>query len=147
MNNKKAHGGRRAGAGRKPVDFNLVMKVGQACVELEREEYEAQKHALLNDETNLQEFFDYINGIPVAERKDFIGSDDHIEHSRSVDNEAAVLAQPADIHRNPSRLIRIKNSHGSSTRICREVADAFGLSEVQVKNYLQKYRAFLKGLD
>ena len=147
MNDKKAHGGKREGAGRKPVDFNLVLKVGQAHSELERQEYEAQKYALLNDETNLQEFFDDINSIPVAERKDFIGSDYHMEHSESVNDELKTLGQLPDVHGNSSRLIHITRPYGSVTRIRREVAHAFGLSEMQVKNYLQKYREFLKDLD
>jgi hypothetical protein len=147
MSDKKAHGGKRKGAGRKPVDFNLVLKVGQAYSELERQEYEAQKYALLNDETNLQEFFHEINSIPVAERKGFIGSDYHLEHSASVDDELKTLGQPADVHENSSRLIYITMPYGSMTRIRKEVAEAFGLSEVQVKNYLQKYRAFLEGLN
>ncbi|MEQ3712113.1 hypothetical protein [Lentibacter sp.] len=147
MHNKKAHGGKREGAGRKPVDFNLVLKVGQAYSELERQEYEAQKYALLNDETNLQEFFDDINSIPVAERKDFIGSDYHMEHSESVNDELKTLGQLPDVHANSSRLIHITRPYRSVTRIRREVAHAFGLSEMQVKNYLQKYREFLKDLD
>ena len=147
MHNKKAHGGKREGAGRKPVDFNLILKVGQACSELERQEYEAQKYALLNDETNLQEFFDDINSIPVAERKDFIGSDYHMEHSESVNDELKTLGQLPDVHANSSRLIHITRPYGSVTRIRREVAHAFGLSEMQVKNYLQKYHEFLKDLD
>jgi hypothetical protein len=147
MHNKKAHGGKREGAGRKPVDFNLVLKVGQAYSELERQEYEAQKYALLNDETNLQEFFDDINSIPVAERKDFIGSDYHMEHSESVNDELKTLGQPADVHGHSPRLIHVTRPYGSITRIRREVADTLGLSEMQVKNYLQKYRAFLKDLD
>jgi hypothetical protein len=147
MHNKKAHGGKREGAGRKPVDFNLVLKVGQAYSELERQEYEAQKYALLNDETNLQEFFDDINSIPVAERKDFIGSDYHMEHSESVNDELKTLGQLPDVHANSSRLIHITRPYGSVTLIRREVAHAFGLSEMQVKNYLQKYREFLKDLD
>ena len=147
MNDKKAHGGKRNGAGRTPVDFNLILKVGQACSELERKEYEAQKYALLNDETNLQEFFDDINSIPVAERKDFIGSDYHMEHSESVNDELKTFGQPADVHGNSPRLIHIKRPYCSIIRIRREVADAFGLSEIQVKNYLQKYREFLKNHD
>lgn len=147
MSDKKAHGGKREGAGRQPVDFDLVMKVGQACTKLEQQEYSTQKQALLVEQTNLQEFYDYINAIPLDERREFIGSNDYKEHSKSVSDEVAALGQPADTHGTPSRLLRIKKSHGSITRIRREVADAFGLSEVQVKNYLQKYRAFLKDLD
>ena len=146
MNDKKNHGGKRKGAGRKPVDSDLVMKVGQACIKLEQQEYSNQKQALLIEQTNLQEFYDYINAIPLDERKDFIGSNDYKEHTRSVSDEVAALGQPAGTHGTPSRLLRINKSHGSSIRIRREVAETFGISEVQVKNYLQEYRAFLKNL-
>lgn len=147
MPDKKAHGGKREGAGRKPVEFGLIMKVGQACLKLEQQAYQEQKRSLLEDQTNLQEFFDYINSIPVNERKDFIGSDDHIEHSKLVDEEARSLERPAYIHGNPSRLLHLKKPHGSQKRIRREVAEAFGISENQVKNYLQNYRAFVRQID
>ena len=147
MSNSRNHGGKRAGAGRKPVDLDLVLRVGQAFRELEQQAYSTQKQALLAEQTNLQEFYDYINAIPLDERKDFIFSDDYKEHSRSVSDEVAALGQPADTNVTPSRLLRIKKPHGSSISIRREVAEAFGISEVKVKNYLQKYRAFLKDLE
>jgi L-cysteine desulfidase len=65
MSNKKTHGGRREGSGRKRVDFSLIIKVGQAYMRLEQLEYEAQKRAMLEDKTNLKEFYDYINDIPL----------------------------------------------------------------------------------
>ena len=46
MSNKKTHGGRREGSGRKRVDFSLIIKVGQAYMRLEQLEYEAQKRAM-----------------------------------------------------------------------------------------------------
>jgi hypothetical protein len=144
MSNKKNHGGRREGAGRKRVDFNLIIKVGQAYMKLEQQEYESQKRAVLVDQTNLQEFYRYITGIPLNERKTYIGSDDHIEHSKGIELELTELKQPSDIQGAPSRLLLITKSQGSSTRIRNEVAEAFGLSAVQVKNYLQLYRAFLR---
>ena len=142
MSNKKTHGGRREGSGRKRVDFKLIIRVGQAYMRREQLEYEAQKRALLEDKTNLQEFYNYINDIPLDERKIFIGSDDHIDHSKAIDRELteSKIKRPRD----SGRLIRVTKSHNSSTRIRNEVAEAFGLSAVQVKNYLQKYRAFLR---
>jgi len=142
MSNKKTHGGRREGSGRKRVDFKLIIRVGQAYMRREQLEYEAQKRALLEDKTNLQEFYNYINDIPLDERKIFIGSDDHIDHSKAIDRELteSKIKRPRD----SGRLIRVTKSHNSSTRIRNEVAEAFGLSAVQVKNYLQLYRAFLR---
>ena len=116
-------------------------------MKLEHQEYEAQKRALLENETNLQEFYDYIKSIPLDERRAFIGSKDHLEHSRSIDDELRELKQLSDIQDDPPRLIRITKSLGSSTRIRNEVAVAFGISAVQVKNYLQMYRAFLRDHD
>ena len=142
MSNKKTHGGRREGSGRKRVDFELILGVGQAYMRREQLEYEAQKRALLEDKTNLQEFYNYINDIPMDERKAFVGSADHIDHSKAIDEELteSKIKRPSD----SGRLIRVTKSHNSSTRIRNEVAEAFGLSAVQVKNYLQKYRAFLR---
>jgi isopropylmalate/homocitrate/citramalate synthase len=142
MSNKKTHGGRREGSGRKRVDFSLIIKVGQAYMRLEQLEYEAQKRAMLEDKTNLKEFYDYINDIPLDKRKAFVGSDDHIDHSKAIDRELteSKIKRPSD----SGRLIRVTKSHNSSTRIRNEVAEAFGLSAVQVKNYLQLYRAFLR---
>jgi hypothetical protein len=142
MSNKKTHGGRREGSGRKRVDFKLIIREGQAYMRREQLEYEAQKRALLEDKTNLQEFYNYINDIPLDERKIFIGSDDHIDHSKAIDRELteSKIKRPSD----SGRLIRVTKSHNSSTRIRNEVAEAFGLSAVQVKNYLQLYRAFLR---
>ena len=142
MSNKKTHGGRREGSGRKRVDFELILRVGQAYMRREQLEYEAQKRALLEDKTNLQEFYNYINDIPMDERKAFVGSADHIDHSKAIDRELteSKIKRPSD----SGRLIRVTKSHNSSTRIRNEVAEAFGLSAVQVKNYLQLYRAFLR---
>ena len=67
MNDKKTHGGKRKGAGRKPVDSDLAMKVGQACIKLEQQEYSNQKQALLVEQTNLQEFYDYTAATPKTE--------------------------------------------------------------------------------
>ena len=142
MSNKKTHGGRREGSGRKRVDFKLILRVGQAYIRREQLEYEAQKRALLEDKTNLQEFYNYINDIPMDERKAFVGSADHIDHSKAIDRELteSKIKRPSD----SGRFIRVTKSHNSSTRIRNEVAEAFGLSAVQVKNYLQLYRAFLR---
>ena len=144
MSNKKTHGGRREGSGRKRVDFKLILRVGQAYIRREQLEYEAQKRALLEDKTNLQEFYNYINDIPMDERKAFVGSADHTDHSKAIDEELRSLKQTNNIQGDPSRLMRITKLYGSSTRIRNEVAEAFGLSAVQVKNYLQLYRAFLR---
>ena len=142
MSNKKTHGGRREGSGRKRVDFKLILRVGQAYMRREQLEYEAQKRAVLEDKTNLQDFYNYINDIPMDERKAFVGSADHIDHSKAIDEELteSKIKRPSD----SGRFIRVTKSHNSSTRIRNEVAKAFGLSAVQVKNYLQKYRAFLR---
>ena len=142
MSNKKTHGGRREGSGRKRVDFELILRVGQAYMRREQLEYEAQKRAVLEDKTNLQDFYNYINDIPMDERKAFVGSADHIDHSKAIDEELteSKIKRPSD----SGRLIRVTKSHNSSTRIRNEVAEAFGLSAVQVKNYLQLYRAFLR---
>jgi len=147
MSNNRNHGGKREGAGRKPVDFNLVLSVGQACLEMEQQMLEDRRRSLLEDHTNLQDFFDDVNSIEVDERKAFIGSAYHKEHSKSVDDEAKAIGQPADVDGTPSRLIRITNPRGSITLIRKDVAKAFGISEGQVKSYLQKYRAFLRSLD
>ena len=116
-------------------------------MKLEQQEYESQKRAVLVDQTNLQEFYRYITGIPLNERKTYIGSDDHIEHSKGIELELTELKQPSDIQGAPARLLRIPKSQGSSTRIRNEVAEAFGLTAVQVKNYLQIYRKFLRDND
>ena len=38
MSSSRNHGGKREGAGRKPVDLDLVMKVGRAFRELQKRE-------------------------------------------------------------------------------------------------------------
>jgi hypothetical protein len=139
MSSSRNHGGKREGAGRKPVDLDLVMEVGRAFRELQKREM-ARKWRSSKEKTDIDEYHRWINQIPVSERKAFLHSSDYLEHSISMDAELEAYGQPVNSDGKPSRLVSAARLYGCNEQIRREVAEAFGISEVQVKNYVQKYR-------
>jgi len=140
MSNSRNHGGKRDGAGRKPVDLDLVLKVGKAFRELQKREKTRKWHSSMEEQTNIHEYHRFINEIPVSERKAFLQSSDYVEHSKAMDDELEAYGQPMNSDGKPSRLVRTARLYGCNEKIRKEVAEAFGISEVQVKNYVQKYR-------
>lgn len=139
MSNSRNHGGKREGAGRKPVDLDLVMEVGRAFRELQKRET-PRKWRSSEEKTTIDEYHSWINQIPVSERKAFLHSSRYLEHSESMDAELEAYGQPVNSDGKPSRLVSAARLYGCNEQIRREVAEAFGISEVQVKNYVQKYR-------
>ena len=81
-----------------------------------------------------------IDEIPVNERKAFLQSSDYAEHSKAMDAELKAFGQPMNSDGKPSRLVAAARLYGCNDQIRKEVAENFGISEVQVKNYVQKYR-------
>ena len=78
MNDKKAHGGKRKGAGRKPTwSCDDVIRIGQACEVRFRAvvhaEFEERKNALIsNDVTDLEDLFQNAQSIPVEDRQEWL---------------------------------------------------------------------------
>ena len=150
MSDKKNHGGKRSGAGRKRTAFNLILRVGQACEEMLQQKYAdlnaEKKRKLLEERSNIAEFHEYIQSVPIAERTAFLASDEYADHSNSMDGELTQLGQANDESGKPSRILTIHTPrlYGYNERIYKEVAHKFGLSAVQVKNYWKKYREFLR---
>lgn len=150
MGVKKNHGGKRSGAGRKSIPFNVILEVGQACEAVLQQKYVAlnaeKKRELLEERSNIAAFHEYIQGIPIAERTAFRASDDYADHSNSMDEELAQLGQANNELGKRSRILTIptRRLYGYTVRIYKEVAIKFGLSPVQVKNYWQTYRKFLR---
>ena len=140
MSSSRNHGGKREGAGRKPVDLDLVMKVGRAFRELQKREIARKWRSSVEEKTSIDEYHRWINQIPVRERKAFLHSSRYLEHSESMDAELEAYGQPVNSDGKPSRLVSAARLYGCNEQIRREVAEAFGISEVQVKNYVQKYR-------
>ena len=140
MSSSRNHGGKREGAGRKPVDLDLVMKVGRAFRELQKREIARKWRSSVEEKTSIDEYHRWINQIPVRERKAFLHSSRYLEHSESMDAELEAYGQPVNSEGKPSRLVSAARLYGCNEQIRREVAEAFGISEVQVKNYVQKYR-------
>jgi hypothetical protein len=140
MSSSRNHGGKREGAGRKPVDLDLVMKVGRAFRELQKREIARKWRSSVEEKTSIDEYHRWINQIPVRERKAFLHSSRYLEHSESMDAELEAYGQPVNSEGKPSRLVSAARLYGCNEQIRGEVAEAFGISEVQVKNYVQKYR-------
>ena len=140
MSSSRNHGGKREGAGRKPVDLDLVMKVGRAFRELQKREMARKWRSSVAEKTNIDGHHRWINQIPMSERKAFLHSSDYLEHSKAMDAELEAYGQPMNSDWKPSRLVSAARLYGCNEQIRREVAEAFGISEVQVKNYVQKYR-------
>ena len=105
-----------------------------------------KKRELLEERSNIAVFHKYIQGIPIAERTAFRASDDYADHSNSMDEELRQLAQANNELGKRSRILTIptRRLYGYNVSIYKEVALKFGISPVQVKNYLQKYRKFLR---
>ena len=98
MNDKKAHGGKRKGAGRKPKwSFDDVIRIGQACEvhfrAVVHAEFEKRKNALISNEvTDLEDLFQNAQSIPVEDRQEWL-KDEHggAQHLADVEEELATL--------------------------------------------------------
>lgn len=110
----KSRGGARPGAGRKPVlDSWDRISVGIKCEHVLNRIARARVDQQFADdlaETNLPEFWEWINSIPVPERKAFLGSEEAKRHSQAIDHERSVL-----------RRTYINGRYGVRRRVIREV--------------------------
>lgn len=84
-------GGRRLNAGRKlKLDVYQRLSVGAECERLQNEMVKRRKELLENDAhdfTNLPEWWDWIQSIPVNERAAFTETQDFKDHAKDVAKE------------------------------------------------------------
>lgn len=151
MNNKKAHGGKRQGAGRKPKwSFADILKVGLACEVRFREvvhtEFENRKNALIsNDVIELERLFKEARSIHNEDRREWLkdenGGDKHLA---DVEAELFTLNSTMESTDSTNRIFKIacKAPKGTRSRIIKIVAEEYGLQTTQVDNIWQRYRRF-----
>jgi hypothetical protein len=144
---KGRHGGRRDGAGRpKLLSDDMIFDVGEVCEALQIKAYwrrlEAVKQAINSEKTNLPDFYEYINSIPVEKRPDFLKSQEFIDHRRSIDAELKHLGQSTGTDGKSSRFLEIsqKRIYGVNEVIYSVVGEYFQLSRNQVRRCWAKYR-------
>lgn len=135
-----ARGGRRPGAGRKPLlDEWQRLALGSHCERtLERISTGRLAQQRSDDlaETNLPEHWAWVNAIPVSERKAFLGSSVYKEHSASIQEERKAL-----------RLTPINGRYGVRRRVIRHAIEwansQFGveLKPTFVVDCWEEYRA------
>lgn len=151
MNDKKAHGGKRKGAGRKPKwSFDDVLKVGQACEVRFRKvinaEFENRKSALFsNDVIELKRAFDGSRSILKEDRQEWLKDENGgAQHHADVEEELATLNATMEGTDPKNRVFQIvgKAPKGTRSRIIKIVAEEYGLQTTQVDNLWQRYRRF-----
>lgn len=138
-------GGKRVGAGRKPIlDLEGRLRVGGRCESVQRRIVDARVDQQLVDdiaETNLPEFWRWVNAIPVPDRKAFLASAVFRDHQSSIQSERERLSRTS-----------IDGRYGIGSRVVREVTDwavsVFGLrlKPTFVRDCWEEYRTFSKKL-
>ena len=151
MNDKKAHGGKRKGAGRKPKwSFDDVIRIGQACEvhfrAVVHAEFEKRKNALISNEvTDLEDLFQNAQSIPVEDRQEWLKDENGgAQHLADVEEELATLNATMEGTDPKNRVFQIvgKAPKGTRSRIIKIVAEEYGLQTTQVDNLWQRYRRF-----
>ena len=151
MSDKKAHGGKRKGAGRKPTwSCDDVIRIGQACEVRFRAvvhaEFEERKNALIsNDVTDLEDLFQTAQSIPVEDRHEWLKDENGgAQHLADVEEELATLNAAMDGTDPKNRVFRVvgKAPKGTRSRVIKIVAEEYGLKAKQVDNLWQRYRRF-----
>lgn len=143
---KSTHGGKRKGAGRpRTTDFGLVVRVGQACNAMQNAIRDRKQSKALSDlleeKSNISEFHQYVQNIPLEERKSFLISEELAGHSEAIDDELRAIHNLKDTQDILSK-IKGKRTYGENDAIYQSIAKEFGLTHNQVKNYWQEYRQF-----
>ena len=155
MNDKKAHGGKRKGAGRKPKwSCDDVITIGQACEvhfrAVVHAEFEKRKNALIsNDVTDLEDLFQNAQSIPVEDRQEWLKDENGgVQHLADVEEELATLNATMEGIDPKSRVFQIvgKAPKGTRSRIIKIVAEEYDLKTTQVDNLWQRYRRFEREL-
>ena len=151
MSDKKNHGGKRKGSGRKPKwSFDDVVRIGQACEvhfrAVVHAELETRKSALIsNDVTELKGLFQNAQSIPVKDRQEWLKDENGgAQHMLDVSEELVTL-NSAMVRTDPkNRIFQIvgKAPKGTRSRIIKIVAEEYGLKTKQVDNLWQRYRRF-----
>ena len=149
MNDKKTHGGKRKGAGRKPNwSFDDVIRIGQACEvhfrAVVHAEFEKRKNELIsNDVTDLEDLFQNAQSIPVEDRQEWLKDENGgAQHLADVEEELATLNATMEGTDPKNRVFQIvgKAPKGTRSRIIKIVAEEYGLKAKQVDNLWQRYR-------
>ena len=151
MSDKKAHGGKRKGAGRK-LKWSLddVMRIGQACEihfrAVEHAEFDKRKSALISgDVTELEHLFKNAQSIPIKDRHEWLKDEDGgALHLADVSVELTTLnskIKDAD-PKNPVFQIVSKAPKRTRNSIIKIVAEEYGLKANEVDNLWQRYRSF-----
>jgi hypothetical protein len=149
MNDKKTHGGKRKGAGRKPNwSFDDVIRIGKACEvhfrAVVHAEFEKRKNELIsNDVTDLEDLFQNAQSIPVEDRQEWLKDENGgAQHLADVEEELATLNATMEGTDPKNRVFQIvgKAPKGTRSRIIKIVAEEYGLKAKQVDNLWQRYR-------
>lgn len=146
------HGGARKGSGR-PIKWTReeINRVGIACDEREAEELaalsKAERDARQWTENGINEVWKKALSIPVAERKQWLESEEGDAHFFDYDIELRYLHNTPDDAEPPSFSIYAKKlPKGAKERIIAELAPKLGRSEREVAALWQKYREFVAEL-
>ena len=144
MNN---HGGARRGAGRpRKWDFDVIVRIGQACEGRQRDAIQKAVNAVLakryNEDSDLAAQWAKAKIIPVPDRGKWLDSDDAEMYIFDVKVELLALDNTEDVTMPPVRVIPIRTRlpHGEREQIIAAVANEFMLSEPQVDKLWQRYR-------
>jgi hypothetical protein len=151
MNDKKAHGGKRAGAGRpRKWSFENVLEIGLACeVRFKatvHANYEERKNALMsNDVTELADLFQKAQSIPIGHRQKWLQDENGgAQHVSDVCEELTTLNSTIARADQTNRIFQVvgKTPKGTRSSIIKIVAEEYGLKTKQVDNLWQRYRRF-----
>jgi len=149
LDTELSHGGKRAGAGRKPKwSFDDVLAVGQMCEgrwrEAEAAAFIKNKAVKFSDQSDITSVRRSANAVSIPERRPWRKSDDGEGHRADMEVEIESLNEETFGEPSQNRLFSVSNKPPRGTRkaILEEAATKFHTTVNQADNLWQAYRRF-----
>jgi hypothetical protein len=145
------HGGKRAGAGRKPKwSFDDVLAVGQMCEArwraAEVAEFEKNNATMFSEQSDITSHQVSAREVPIPDRRAWLKSESGERHRDDMEVELECLNEQLSgaPTQNPVFSISKKPPRGTRKKVLEEVAAKFCITVKQADNLWQEYRRFLR---
>ena len=143
------HGGKRAGAGRKPKwSFDDVLAVGQMCEAhwraAEVAEFEKNNATMFSEQSDITSHQVSAGEVPIPDRHAWLKSESGERHHDDMEVELECLNEQLSGALTQNRVFSIskKPPRGTRKQVLEEVATKFCITVKQADNLWQAYRRF-----